>query len=385
MTAFSANASALGYFYQVRYALLLLLKADPVQEISLERFDDISFEEEGTPTELIQTKYHGTPGSLSDRSTDLWKTIRVWSEAVLARSVDLENVRLMLVTTSCCQPDSIAEKLRPEETGFRKTDDALKTLQDVAVEENKNNKKGYDAFRTLCPTDQERLVSQIVVLDASPSIVDAGKDITEILTYSTSIENVPYLIESVEGWWLRRVIKHLLGQGAGTISNSELRRVIDDFRERFKSENLPIDFLNLKLSPEEIAKSSACNFVKQLGIIKVEAARVLGAIRDYRRAYEQRSKWIIRDLLYDEELINYESRLVEEWERRFSRMKGKVVSQNDEEKVLKGQSLYDEIEFQVDLPIRKEVTEKYVMRGSYHILADRLAVGWHLDFRSICI
>src|SRR5881628_1155073 len=71
---FSANASALGYFYQARYALLLLLGADVDAEMSLERYDDIAFEQEGTPKELLQTKHQiNYTGSLSDASTDLWK------------------------------------------------------------------------------------------------------------------------------------------------------------------------------------------------------------------------------------------------------------------------------------------------------------------------
>src|SRR5437762_12352307 len=93
---FDASSSFLGYLYQARLALLLALrktKRDPGLQVSIERFDDVSFEDSGTPLERIQTKHHiGTKGSLSDRSPDLWRTLRVWSEEVLKGELDPASV-----------------------------------------------------------------------------------------------------------------------------------------------------------------------------------------------------------------------------------------------------------------------------------------------------
>jgi hypothetical protein len=46
---FSAGPSALGYLYQARYALYLLLLAEEEAALSIERFDDVAFEQNGTP------------------------------------------------------------------------------------------------------------------------------------------------------------------------------------------------------------------------------------------------------------------------------------------------------------------------------------------------
>jgi len=73
MSKFSATASAQGYLYQVRYGLLLMFKAvqsNPQAEFSLERLDDIAFEQNGDPLELIQSKHHVTPADLTDASSD---------------------------------------------------------------------------------------------------------------------------------------------------------------------------------------------------------------------------------------------------------------------------------------------------------------------------
>jgi hypothetical protein len=83
---FTGGAAATGYLFQCRYALHLLLeryKEDTDAEVSIEKFDDISFDAHGTPKELIQSKHHSdvTP-DLTDFSPDLWKSLRVWSDGV---------------------------------------------------------------------------------------------------------------------------------------------------------------------------------------------------------------------------------------------------------------------------------------------------------------
>src|SRR6266446_8657025 len=58
--------------------------------ISIEKLDDVAFEEDGEPKQLLQFKHHViNSATLTDSSTDLWKTLRVWEyrgERRLARS-----------------------------------------------------------------------------------------------------------------------------------------------------------------------------------------------------------------------------------------------------------------------------------------------------------
>ena len=56
---FSAAPSAMGYLFQIRYALLLLLRAKrPESVISIEKSDDVAFDEDGEPKQLLQLKHH---------------------------------------------------------------------------------------------------------------------------------------------------------------------------------------------------------------------------------------------------------------------------------------------------------------------------------------
>ena len=45
---------------------------------------------------------------------------------------------------------------------------------------------------------------------------------------------------------------------------------------------------------------------------------MMHALREYFRAYVQRSRWVKEDLVNTDELPRYERRLREEWERHFA-------------------------------------------------------------------
>ena len=98
-----ASASANGYLYQCRIALLMALKAIPLnvnQEVSVERFDDVAFDNTGTPSELIQTKHHiEKSGNLTDASSDLWKTLLIWLKAVKSDAQLPFRMKFLLMTT----------------------------------------------------------------------------------------------------------------------------------------------------------------------------------------------------------------------------------------------------------------------------------------------
>ena len=49
------------------------------------------------------------------------------------------------------------------------------------------------------------------------------------------------------------------------------------------------------------------------------------------------------------------------------------------EKAKEGRQLFSDIEKR-DIRIRPKCQETFIMRGSYHILATQLKIGWHVDF-----
>ena len=112
---------------------------------------------------------------------------------------------------------------------------------------------------------------------------------------------------------------------------------------------------------------------------------MLAAVRDYYRAFAQRSRWIREDLVLVGEFSKFEQKLVEEWELAFAAMEdkcGKDAAEETKERLARDLLEWAEQTAPVKLPIRPRVTEPFVTRGSLHMLADKLRVGWHPDFRA---
>ena len=122
-------------------------------------------------------------------------------------------------------------------------------------------------------------------------------------------------------------------------------------------------------------------FVHQLDLIKAGKRRVAAAIRDYYRAFEQRSRWLRDELVLDLNLHRYEKRLVEEWELVFEGMRDDIGDDaTDQVKEEAARSVLKWAE-RASILIRPSVTEPFVCRGSLHMLADEFRVGWHPEFR----
>jgi hypothetical protein len=384
---FSANASLLGYFYQARYALYLLLNAGVEAEISIERFDDIAFEAGGDPIHLLQTKHHiSNTGSLSDYSSDLWKTLRVWCTAISKKEVDLSTVIFTLVTTGIASNGSAASKLRPADayaTGKGRDEAAaLATLIDVANNsESTANAPAYAAFLNLTDNERKSLLKNIRVLDSSPSIVDVHDKILEKLRIATRPEFLEPVFERIEGWWFKKVVHQLTFNTVSTISYLELLVKVNDVAEQFFGDTLPIDFLEAIIPTEDDLSEEHRVFIHQLRLVMVSESRIRRAINDYYRAFEQRSKWMREDLLGIGELGRYEDRLTEEWGRLHDIMLEDLSGETDEVKIAKrGRDLFTQIDMDFEILIRPRCTEPYVMRGSYHMLANEMKVGWHAMF-----
>lgn len=376
----AAHASATGYLYQARLALLLgirAIKATPDLELRIETFDDISFESEGDPVELIQTKHHtGASGSLTDASSDLWKTLRIWAQ--LAKSTLDTLPRFVLLTTGYAPEGSVASLLRPTS---RNEKDARKRLDEVALtSSNKDNKSAYEAYEALNASQRLRLLQSITVLDGAFNILDVAEEIAQELRLAAPRQHVPHLVERLEGWWFGLVVV-ALSNGGSAIKVLAIDQRLDELREEFHRLSLPVDHANAEPSPDVIAALDRRPFVQQLRKVGIGAARIEYAMRDYYRASEQRARWVREELLIDGELREYERELTEGWQPRFATMADELpVGCDAATKAAAGAQIYKWVEQEALTPFRT-VSQAFLTKGSYHILANRYEVGWHPDFK----
>ena len=379
-TDFSAADSALGYLYQIRLGLLSSLRRlsrDASFTLYFETLDDVVFEEEGSAVELLQLKHHcERAANLTDASPDLWKTLRVWIEG-RAHDTIPDDGQLFLVTTSAVGSGSAASMLMVRD---RNVVEAAKRLRSTATTSgNKKLALEYKLFRALSEKEQVGLLESVIVVPKAPSIDNTDNELRKEVRLCVNRKHVTSFLSRLEGWWFRRVLRQMVDPETPPILSNELEAELNDLREQFKLDALPVDQDILDMEIDDKAYENTI-FVHQARLTGISNKRVLSAIRDYFRAFEQRSRWMREDLLLVGELDRYEKHLREEWELEFDRLADELGEDAaDDAKRRAAQAIYAWVEKSC-FPIREKVKHPSMSRGSLHILADRLYIGWHPDF-----
>jgi hypothetical protein len=291
---FDASASMLGYLYQIRFGLYLTLKKlpevdDPDQfNISIETLDDVAFDKEGCAIELLQTKYHGNPGNLTNRSPDIWKTIRVWIEAMKSGDVILGKTTLTLITTQSLPEKTLAYYLSSE--SGRDTAKALELMIEISADGNSvSNKKGYIAFQELSYAQKKALVNDIYFVGKSDDLIEIRKKICRYGRQYVAPEWVDAFVDRVEGTWFKLCIESLSQDPSGVVNMGGIQDFLDKIRPEYTTTNLPAEFTDSLPDILEIQEDSRF-FVQQLHLFNAPKKMQEQAIVNYFRAYEQRTK-----------------------------------------------------------------------------------------------
>lgn len=400
---YSAAASLLGYIYQCRLALLeslKRLKSDPDIAVAIETLDDVVFEKDGSPTEVIQVKHHiARKASLTNASTDLWKTIRIWCD-LFSGGLSEENSILCLMTTEEAANNSAARYLRIEGRNIAEAENLL--LQTSQTSSNESNKEGYQKFNSLTPEQRRALLERVYILDNCPLSRDLQSNLSEELWGHCERQHSEQFLTYLEGWWLQRVVAGLDGSELTDIADIEIDsetftrkkhkilkitgREIDaqlvDLRERFKSDSLPIH-PEIQSAKPDVTPFSNWVFIKQLRLINVSESRIKRAVTNFYKASEQRSRWVRESLIIDDDLERYDDLLKEEWGIHFDQSKDAMpLSPTDADRIASGQKVYQWAEAEAHIPIRPSCQDRFITRGSYQMLANHLRVGWHPEFES---
>ena len=377
-SAFGAAGPALGYLAQVDYALLAALERMDDEDdftVSIETLDDIVFHHAQTDdaTEKWQSKHTiNATSSLSDASTDLWKTLHNW----IAEPGD---GRARLVVLAAARAGNIAAKLRA--SSERDVAAAQAALERVAREStNTANADYYAKFLGLTPEDRRTFLERVEVIDGAVTAADVQPEIERAVRKSVKPQRRSALVDRLRGWWHQRAISHLDAVARGRpdrIGVAEIEDQLHEIADSLRDENLPIDVLDMpEPSPQEVSESDRL-FVAQLRLMALGSARLRKCIYDHNRAFAQRSRWQRDRLLEVGELGQYDRELKEAWERFFLPA-GDDDTEVDEPTLRRtARERFVELERSDLAPIRRDVRQGWVARGSLHVIADRLEIGWH--------
>lgn len=386
----SAGEQGLGYIYQARLALLRLLQLPEDASVFLEKDDDVDFVDGGGGKSLASLKHKAVGDRLTDLSTDFWKSVNIWLARYKRDGRAASNLRFFLFTTGTVSADSFLAGLLPDQPVAAGDVATLTELADTALTKSKSQLIGPIAteFNELSDPEKQDFLERILILDGSPRIGDIPATIRDKHMRSIRREHREFVFERLEGWWTDAVIKQLTGATMEGIFGYEVSDKLSNFAEEYKADNLPITFRGKVPADEIDTEADPRLFVAQLREIGVSSSRIRSAILDYYRAFEQRSAWARENLLVSGEVEEYEERLTDEW-NRYKDVAFEMLKDDSAEDALReaGATLYNWAEFETgkieSLRIRARVTEPYVLRGSFHILADATPepkVYWHPRF-----
>lgn len=387
---YSAGEQGLGYIYQARLALLQMLQLPEDTSIFLEKDDDLDFIDGDGGKSLASLKHKAIGDRLTDLSTDFWKSANIWLARYKRDGRAASNLRFFLFTTGTVSTGSFLSRLLPDQSVASGDAITLTELADAALAESTSKLIApiAAAFNELSDPEKQDFLERILILDDSPRIGDIPALIREKHMRSIRREHREFVFERLEGWWTDAVIKLLTGAKSEGIFGYEVSDKLSNFAEEYKADNLPITFRGKVPTDEIDTDADPRLFVAQLREIGISSNRIRSAILDYYRAFEQRSAWARENLLVLGEVEEYEDRLTDEWGRYKDVAFEKLKDDSPEDALREaGATLYNWAEFETgkieSLRIRARVTEPYVLRGSFHILADATPepkVYWHPRF-----
>ena len=387
---YSAGEQGLGYIYQARLALLCLLQLPEGTVVFLEMDDDIDFVENDGSKSLASLKHKAVGDRLTDLSTDFWKSVNIWLARYKRDGRAASNLQFFLFTTGTVSTESFLIRLLPNQPRASSDVATLTELANAALTRSKSQLIApiLMAFNELSDFEKQDFLERILILDGSPRIGDIPATVRDKHMRTIQREHREFVFERLEGWWTDAVIKQLTGMRAEGNSGYEVSDKLSNIAEEYKTDNLPITFRGKVPADEIDIDADPRLFVAQLREIGLSSSRIRRAILDYYRAFEQRSAWARERLLVAGEVEVYEDRLADEWNRYKDVVFEKLNDDSAEDALREaGVTLYNWAEFETGkiefLRIRARVTEPYVLRGSFHILAGATPdprVYWHPRF-----
>ena len=241
----------------------------------------------------------------------------------------------------------------------------------------------YAAFLALSEEQRRALLERVEIVDGAAPAADMQPLLERAVRKSVKPQRRAALVDRLRGWWHKRAIAHLDAIAKGQpdrITAAELESELLELADALRDENLPIDVLDMAEPTDQEVSESDRIFVAQLRLVALGSERLRKCIYDHNRAFAQRSRWQRDRLLEVGELSRYDRELKEAWERFFLPLTDDEESEDnvDEETIRReARERFAELDRSDLAPIRREVREGWVARGSLHVIADRLEIGWH--------
>lgn len=396
----AADKTSVGFDFQYYYFLLMLLELKHGQSLGYEVKDDIHLEKSDKTNVLIQLKHTiqtnaaGNPINLSERDSDLWKTIYNWIKVINDKIQGREAIHNQIAfvkSTSFVLASNKAENLnnqflvnvkllKQKKINILEFRDYLieleKTTSDITI-------KSYMAL--LIAQNNEWIESFVEKLTFNLSEDDLLEKIKKIITekiYTNDehkVNTVLYCIDSNIHMWKFETVKK---RGKLLISFDD---VLIKFQKCFlnvMSNKLPFREFDVDL-PKDLKGQT---FIKQLLDIEDIPEDDIEAMAEFTTLKMQLNKWI--EVLHQhgditgDEKERFRKVSLTEWKNAFRTAHRQKINfdlqEQEQEELMKANALkcLDEIR-KVSLRLDNTEIDIDLCNGHFYSLSDRPEIGWH--------
>lgn len=359
----------------------------------VETFDDVVVEGKDDAFELLQLKHHDPVNAktFTDKSVDLWKTIRIWSSLVRDNIVDPSKTSFFLLTTaqassSAMLVDHLAPKGAAVETRNIKAakDLLLQIANEMEGGTTASMKKNVEPFLALPEATRDVMIGNMIIMPGVAVIEGLRQKIIKRLSLTgATTGNLEHLAQSLVGWWYWILIERIRSNERVAISKDQLYEKIADLVSQYVVSNLPIfeDITN----PDADQKAGLLQrlFVRQLMSIGYapDKTAVAGALLDVYKADGHIKRWLEGLRLQPKELQEFKDQLHGHWAAKFGAIEPDADACLDR----------DDAEFELAKLGRaalsgslsgsqaklKGLELDYLRRGVLHLMANEPVIGWH--------
>lgn len=390
----SAEAAALGFWYQALYALLTLIKQTTDDAaIGIEQLDDIELKADGKQL-LYQLKHSisDTPPPITIKSRSLWRTIKVWIDAL--PSLTLAETTFQLVTVSSIAKndplsaltnlqldrEDLLAAMRTEAARVHK--ERLDASQAGTKLPHSDRADGCKAFLELDAVNQLNLLRRTLIQPKSLTVPEIEEEIAAQLHFFLLDQRTTIARRLVE-WWDRQMVYSLCGKRERIISRTELQAQISEIVADIEQDKL-IPELETVSHPEDYQPDGV--LYQQIELVKGQSSDLTKAIREEWKAREQRSRWAVSNPALVSKINDYDMVLTEHWADRHSQMIEDTLKSEESDKQAAGLHLlrwtHNEAPTTIR-PISEGWGAPYYVRGSYQVLAINMQVGWHPQYAKL--
>ncbi|MEG0030705.1 ABC-three component system protein [Acinetobacter sp.] len=365
---YAAAASSIGYDYQIRLALLKSFKINEESEVHIEALDDIELNTKDGK-QLLSLKHKQINDTLTDLSVDFWKSVNIWIDRIKTITTP---INFLLCTTAEVSDSSFLKIITDGSKRTIRLEDITQIEKILDTSTNKTIIPIREKFKALEDSKKIELFNRITIIDKSIRINDIPNDIMDNYFRTVNQQYRNNVYETLEGWWFSKVIEKMTGSLKDPLIVRDISAKLQQISEQYFVDNLPITFDELTQDQVDITSylDNDFLFVQKMKHISIRDTQLQRSIFDFFRAYNQRVEWLKSNLVTSEEISKFEKKLIDEWERF------KDDQYFDDEEITQpellkiGRAIFSWAQ-NTNIFIRPKVTEQYVTRGSFHILADK--------------